>query len=241
MFAALFAFLLVTTYAAEELPSYIHVCGRKNPNYNECILDSANIAKSRVCTGMPEFDIPPSEPLIIDKIIIFNTNNLKLNLEDVKVTGFCNFEIKSVNTSSDRLHLKMNVVQKHIDVHSKYDVDIRILVSLVNKGLVNVSLDNVEAILSIDLKIETKNNKTEIYASKVNLDIHLKTFKIEFDNSEKDLVQLHEAIRQVVNDNQQEVLNKIEPVMEKKFSEIIMSVVNKITYNRIEQVFPDKP
>ncbi|XP_011705213.1 PREDICTED: uncharacterized protein LOC105460456, partial [Wasmannia auropunctata] len=220
MFAAFFVFLFVTTYAAEKLPSYIHVCGRKDPNYNECFMNSANIAKSRVCTGMPEFDIPPSEPIIIDKIVVYNTTNLKLNLEDVKVTGFCNFEIKSINTSSDRLHFVMDVVQKHIDVDSKYDVDIRILVSFVNKGMIHVSLDNVDGILSVDLKIETKNNKTEIYASKVNLDIRLKTFKVEFDNSEKDLVQLHEAIRQVVNDNQQELINKIEPVMEKKFSEI---------------------
>ncbi|XP_011705579.1 PREDICTED: uncharacterized protein LOC105460784 isoform X1 [Wasmannia auropunctata] len=241
MFSAIFAFVLVTAYAAEELPSYIRVCGRKNPNYNECLSDSINIAKNKVCTGMPEFGIPPSEPLTVDKVVFYNSDNLKLNIEDVKVTGFCNFEVKSVNTSSDRLHFEIDVVHKHIQLVSKYDVDIRILVPLINKGLVHIFLDNLDSKLILDLKIETKNNKTEVYASKVNVNTYIKSFTFEFDNSMKDLIQLHEGIRQVVNNNQQDFLNIIEPVMEKKISEIIVSVINKITYKRMEQVFPDKP
>ncbi|XP_011706353.1 PREDICTED: uncharacterized protein LOC105461550, partial [Wasmannia auropunctata] len=117
--------------------SYIHVCGRKNPNFNECLLDSINIAKGKVCTGMPEFDIPPSEPLTFDKIVMYNTNNLKLNVEDVKMRGFCNFEVKSINTSSNRLHFEIDVVVKRIQVDCKYDFDIRILVPLANKGLIH--------------------------------------------------------------------------------------------------------
>ncbi|XP_011705581.1 PREDICTED: uncharacterized protein LOC105460784 isoform X2 [Wasmannia auropunctata] len=140
-----------------------------------------------------------------------------------------------------RLHFEIDVVHKHIQLVSKYDVDIRILVPLINKGLVHIFLDNLDSKLILDLKIETKNNKTEVYASKVNVNTYIKSFTFEFDNSMKDLIQLHEGIRQVVNNNQQDFLNIIEPVMEKKISEIIVSVINKITYKRMEQVFPDKP
>ncbi|XP_011705245.1 PREDICTED: uncharacterized protein LOC105460489, partial [Wasmannia auropunctata] len=126
------------------IASYIHVCGRKNPNFNKCLLDSINIAKAKVCTGMPEFDISPNEPLTVDKIVMYNTNNLKLNFEDVKVRGFCNFEVKSINTSSDRLHFEIDVVEKRIQLASKYDFDIRILVSLANKGLIHAISDNTD-------------------------------------------------------------------------------------------------
>ncbi|XP_011705838.1 PREDICTED: uncharacterized protein LOC105461043, partial [Wasmannia auropunctata] len=139
MFAALFAFVLLTAYAAEELPSYIRVCGLKDPKYNECILHSIMIAKDQACLGMSEFDISPVEPITIDKMVIFNTDNLKLNLEDLKIKGFCNLEVKSVNISPDKLHFDIDVTLKNIDADSKFDFDIRLLVSLANKGMIKFS------------------------------------------------------------------------------------------------------
>ncbi|XP_011708007.1 PREDICTED: uncharacterized protein LOC105462847 [Wasmannia auropunctata] len=122
---------------------------------------------------------------------------------------------------------------------SKYDFNIRLLVSLANKGMIQLSTDNVDEKVSIDLKIETKNNKTEIYASKVNTKFNIKTFKANFDDSQQDLVQLNEVLRQTVTANQQEILNVMVPKIEKKISELIMSIMNKIIYNRKEQLFPD--
>ncbi|XP_011705003.1 PREDICTED: uncharacterized protein LOC105460268, partial [Wasmannia auropunctata] len=223
------------------IASYIHVCGRKNPNYGECIVDSINSARSKVCTGMPEYDIPPLEPVTIDKIVIYNTDNLKLSVEDSKIRGFCDFEIKSINISPDQLQFDVDFMLKHLEMDSTYDFDIRLLVSLANRGLVKVFADNLEGKLVIDFKIETKNDRTEIYASKVNVNLDVKTFKFEFDDSEKDMVQLHEILSQTINDNQQDIINKVKPIFEKKFSEVVMTVANKIAYNRKEQLFPDKP
>ncbi|XP_018365461.1 PREDICTED: uncharacterized protein LOC108762784 [Trachymyrmex cornetzi] len=240
MFAALFAFVLVTVYAAEELPSYIHVCGLNNPNYGQCIVDNINNINNKICTGMPELNVPPLEPINIDELVIYNTDNLKLSVKESKITGFCNFVINSLQVSSDKHHFDLDVTFKHLDMESVYDFDMHVLVPLANKGMVHVSADNLEAKIILDLKVETKNGKTEIYISKVKTILDVKTFKYVFDDSEKDLVQLHEALSNVVNENEKDIIIKVKPALEEAVSKLIITVVNNIFRNRYEQLFPNE-
>jgi len=121
------------------IASYIHVCGRKNPDYTQCIMDNIDNIKFKICTGMPEFNLSPIEPVTIDEIVIYNTDNLKLYLKDSNITDFCNFVVSSLNISPDKLHFDIDFIFKHLNMNSLYDVDIRLLVQIAHKGLVHVS------------------------------------------------------------------------------------------------------
>ncbi|XP_011879803.1 PREDICTED: uncharacterized protein LOC105568607 [Vollenhovia emeryi] len=242
MFIAVFTFLFVTAYAADDLPSYVHVCGYKDPNYDQCILDNINNMKAMVCTGMPELNVPPTEPIIVDKIVIFDTNNLKLFLQDTKIFGYCDFIVQSFKVNVDKYRLNVDFLLKHLKLETLYDIDIRLLVTFANKGLVHIFADDVEGKLDVELKNVTKNGKTEIYASKIstNFDILDKKFTYEFDDNEKNLIPLHQAIRNIVSENEKEILAKIKPIAEEKTSQVLISVINNITYHRFDQLFPEK-
>ncbi|XP_011706615.1 PREDICTED: uncharacterized protein LOC105461811, partial [Wasmannia auropunctata] len=118
---------------------YINLCARKNLNYDECIVDSVNKAKSKVCTGMSEFDISPIKVLTIE-IAIYSTDSPKLNPKNSKVRGFCDFKIKSINISADQLQFDVDFRLKHLEMDSTYDFDIRLLVQLDSKRLVHTSI-----------------------------------------------------------------------------------------------------
>jgi len=239
MFAVLFAFIFVTAYAADELPSYFHVCVRNDPNYGQCIVDNINSARSMVCQkGLPEFDVAPIEPIVIDRINIYDTDNLKLNIQDSKVTGFCNWEITSHQIDAEKLHFVIEFTLKHLDMDSTYDFDIRVLMPLANKGLIHISTDNLTGKLILDSKEVTKNGETQIYASKINTNLDIKSFKYEFDNSEKNLVQLHEALTSTIRENEKDIISKVKPQLEETTSKIIMSLFNKVAINRAAQLFP---
>jgi len=49
-------------------------------------LDNINGVKDKICAGISEFNISPIEPISIDKIVIYDTDNLKLFLKDVKIS-----------------------------------------------------------------------------------------------------------------------------------------------------------
>jgi len=102
-------------------------------------VDNINNLKYQICKGMPEFNVSSIEPLIIDEIVVFDTDNLKLYLKDSKVKGICNFILSSLNVSPDKLRFDLDFTFEHLHMDSSYDFDIRLLVSLAHKGLVHVS------------------------------------------------------------------------------------------------------
>lgn len=66
-------------------------------------------------------------------------------------------------------------------------------------------------------------------------------FNYEFnDKDEKNLVQLHEIIRKTISENEKNVLAKVVPSIEEVFSKLIISIINNITYNNYEQLFPNE-
>lgn len=88
---------------------------------------------------MPEFDVAPIEPVVVDKINIYDTDRLKLNLQDAKITGFCDWEITSYQIDAEKLHFVIEFILKHLDMDSTYDFDISVLLPLANKGLIHIS------------------------------------------------------------------------------------------------------
>jgi len=109
-------------------------------------VDNINNVKGRICSGIPEFNIPPNEQLTIDKIVIFDTNNLKLSLQDYKLTGFCDFVITSFYVSPGE-RFEFNFTMKHLKVDASYDIDIRLLVQLAHKGLIHLSFPGTQNLI----------------------------------------------------------------------------------------------
>lgn len=110
--------------------------GRNSPIdvYGQRIKKNIDNVKSTICSqGLPELNVPPSEPVIIDKVVIYDTNNLKLNIADVKIKSFCNFDITFYNVSFNKLRFELDFILKHIIVDVMYNFNVQLLVPLSHK------------------------------------------------------------------------------------------------------------
>lgn len=103
-----------------------------------------------------------------------------------------------------------------------------------------VVLDNVSLIVNMDLKLATKNSEKKIYVQKVNSNLHIEGFKYEFDESEKELVQLHQAFNNVIENNTKDIINIIIPIFEKKISQLFISNFDSLIHSNYEKFFPEK-
>jgi len=101
-------------------------------------VDNINNVKTKICSGIPEFNIPPNEQLTIDKIVIYDTDNLKFSLQDLKLAGFCDFDVTSFYMSPEKQQFEFDFILKHINTDALYYIDIRLLVRLSHKGLVHI-------------------------------------------------------------------------------------------------------
>ncbi|KYN40092.1 hypothetical protein ALC56_05500 [Trachymyrmex septentrionalis] len=192
-----------------------------------------------MCTKNYDVNVLNNQSVLMDKIVIFDTNNLKLYLKDIKILGVCdNANIKYIHVDPDRLHYNIELVLRKMRMNASYNFDIRVLVPLANKGLVTIKPTNDAIIkVNLDLKVATKNEKKEIYVSKVKTNINITGIEYTFDESEKDLVQLHQAIKSVVDSNTTDIINIVMAALEEKLSQLIIYIFNTISRSNYEELF----
>ncbi|KAL6255409.1 hypothetical protein P5V15_013744 [Pogonomyrmex californicus] len=129
---------------------------------------------------------------------------------------------------------------KHLRMNTTYDFDIRLLVDIAHKGIVHITMDNVRAKIGIDMKVITKNDKKYIYISKMNTILTLTEFIYKFDESEKEMIQLHEIISNVIQNDKKNIVSKVKPALEETVTKHIISILNDVFYTRYEELFPER-
>ncbi|XP_024877741.1 uncharacterized protein LOC112458370 [Temnothorax curvispinosus] len=242
MFATIFTFALVLAYVAAEIPSYIHVCGRQNPNLDQCITNSINDMKDNICKGIPELQSPPIEPFFVDKIAISDVDNAKLYLRDATITGLCDFTINSLHIDLDKLHFDIGVIFKKVFLNGTYDFDVHVLVPFVQKGPVFLTTENLLASVGVDMKIVNKNNKRYVYMSKLNLILDIKTLSSKFDMNGEEKSQLNEILSTFLGSNEEEFINRVKPTLGKEISKQVLSIGNNIVKHfTFDELFPERP
>lgn len=115
------------------------MCGRKDPKLDQCILENIDNIKDKICEGIPELDVQPSNPFLLDKLVISDTSNTKIAIKDTKVSGLCDFEIKFLHADIDKLHFDVNLLFRRINLNATYDFNVRLLVPIVQTGLVYIT------------------------------------------------------------------------------------------------------
>ncbi|XP_018307359.1 uncharacterized protein [Mycetomoellerius zeteki] len=242
MFIIIFAFALIATnYVTAEIPSFINVCGRKNPNLNKCILDNIDNIKDKICEGIPELDIQPNDPFVIDNLIISDTPNSKISLKNTQVTGLCDFVVKYLQSDLEKLHFDFELVFRRIQMNATYDFDIRLLVPIVHKGPVYITTNNVEAKVNIDMKVVTRNGKKYVYLGKMKVNLDIKGYTAEYGLDNSELSRLNEVISNFIGNNQQEVISVFKPAIEETIVKRVILLSNNIVKHfTLEELFPDR-
>ncbi|XP_024877743.1 uncharacterized protein LOC112458372 isoform X1 [Temnothorax curvispinosus] len=242
MFAFIFAFALVTgNYVLAEIPSYIHVCSSRDPKLDQCILENIDNIKDKICEGIPELDIEPSNPFLLGRLVISDNHNSKIAIRDAKVSGLCDFVIKYLRTDLDKLHFDVELLFRRIQMNATYDFDIRLLVPIVQQGPVYITTDNVEAKVNMDMKIVTKGGKRYVYMSKMKINLDIKGYDAEYGLDNTELNRLNQLISNFIGNNQQEVINVFKPAIEEAVVKRILLLSNNIVKHfTFEELFPDR-
>lgn len=84
---------------ANILADYIRVCKAGEEDLAKCIISSVEELRPQLKDGIPELDVPPLEPLPMDKIQLKRgpTNaRIDANITELKIWGPSDFEIKDL-------------------------------------------------------------------------------------------------------------------------------------------------
>lgn len=230
-----------TVAMARDLPDFLHICKRTDPQLGDCMKASVEKVKPYLLRGVPEYKLPSLEPLKLKELVSTSGNSIKLKLRNVDVYGASNFTVTKMRANIDTLRFVIELDLPHLSLDGDYDIDGKvILLRLQGSGPMYGNFTNCKGKVKLQAttaKGEDGQNYVKIVDFKTRIAVgsgHLKLNNLFGGDP-----ALGEAVNLAINSNFDAFIKEIQPSLESAisdtFQQIANSILNQFTY---ETLFP---
>ncbi|XP_076644822.1 circadian clock-controlled protein daywake [Halictus rubicundus] len=230
-----------TVAFARDLPEFLHVCKRNDPQLGDCIKASVENVKPYLLRGVPEYKLPSLEPLKLKELVSTSGNNLNLKLKNVDVYGASNFSVTKIRANIDTLRFVIELDLPNLALEGDYEIDGKvILLRLQGSGPVFGNFTNCKA----KVKLQAATTKGKDGQNLVNI-VDFKTRiavgsgHLKLNNLFGGDPALGEAVNVAINSNFDAFIKEIQPSLESAISDTFLQIANSIlTQFSYETLFP---
>ncbi|CAH1176098.1 unnamed protein product [Phaedon cochleariae] len=233
-------FSLATFVSAEELPSFIHVCPKHDPNLEQCLIASVEDIRPFLVDGVPEYKIPSLEPLVMKDFFSEEAAGMKITVSDVKAWGCTDYFVRGIDVNMDTHLFTLYIDLPKLRIEAHYNVDGKLLV-LPIKGNGDLEANVTDLHATAQLSGENYEMEGEQYLKFSTFDLHVDvgggSARLEnLFNGDKVLLGM---INDVVNKNFDMFLKELMPIIEKSLASVFKDTANAITQSfTYNQLFP---
>ncbi|KAL6428596.1 hypothetical protein ACFW04_007905 [Cataglyphis niger] len=234
----IFTFLLIIIgfiiVRSRNIPPFLKICHRNDPNLNECVKQSVNSLRPYLKTGIPALQIPPCEPLRVPQIEISQAVgpiSITSTYTDIEVQGGTNFTLKSVKIDIDKDRVRLKLYLPRLEMIAHYNMNGRImLLPITGNGLARGNFTDIEVIATVQGERYQSQKTGEIHYRVVDfyVDFDVGNANIYLDNLFNGDGTLSNAMNLFLNDNWKVVAAEIKPALENTVSDIFKTFSNKI-------------
>lgn len=229
-FVVCLMFVGVSWAANGEVPDYVHICRRNDPESGRCLRDTVEALKPRLKDGIPELNIPALEPFFIKEIAIIRgqNQNLKAYLRNINVYGISNFEITKLKVNAAKSTFRLGVKLPFLTLEGDYDIDARLLVvPIKGNGRFSANATNCEGQGILRGEIKTLDDGTRrLQINDITFYATIGDYQIKLENLFGGDPTLSDAVHEVLNQNKDEFKAAATPFVQARVSEILGSVLN---------------
>ncbi|KAK5645847.1 hypothetical protein RI129_004311 [Pyrocoelia pectoralis] len=234
------SFILWTTCT---IPGYIKVCHRDDPKLVTCINDSITILKPYLKKGIPELDVPPLEPLLLDAVDLKSGNGatrVEATISNLKIWGPTSFVIQELKPNLNKNIFKFKVLLPELNVVGQYKADARVLFfNLKGEGPAYINITDYRFECKLKGNKIMKEGEEFLEFEKMKLKIEVGTSNIRLENLFNGDPVLGKATSDVVNENSNLFISEILPNLQQALSEKFTNIANKITLRfTYKELFP---
>ncbi|XP_051172803.1 uncharacterized protein LOC127289083 [Leptopilina boulardi] len=234
-------FSFLSTCIVAEIPSYIKVCGRRNPQLDNCIRNSVEAMRAKLREGIPELKIPSIEPMYMDNVSLADLPNFKAFARDVRLHGLSNFIVDNLHSDLEKNQFEVELTFKEVTLKADYDVNAKILVPVAGTGPINIVATDVTAKVIMNFKVIDRKGKKFVFFPSMNTKLNIKDYTSQFTPQEGPDSTLSTAINAALENSRQEIIDSTTPNLERKISEDILQIANKICkFFTYDELFPDR-
>lgn len=117
---------------------YIKVCGRRNPNLNQCVINSVESLKPTLVNGIKELDVPSMEPLFMAKVALAELRDFKAFARNVSLFGLSKYNINDLEVGLEKKQMEIDLTFPEVRLTADYDVNAKILVPISGRGPIDI-------------------------------------------------------------------------------------------------------
>ena len=194
----------------------------------------------KIRNGIPELDVPSSNPLTIDKVVLMDTPNFKATGTNIKLYWPDTYRVNMLRVNLEKHEFDVELYLDEVTVEAKYDVVVKILVPLKGSGPIKINAKDVIVKVKATDKLVERGGKKYVYFSSVKTHLSLKEYTVDFqaDNFDK---TLREAVTQALGHSHEEIMEAVKPNLEKAISERCLQFANNIfKHFTYDELFPDR-
>ncbi|XP_020288987.1 uncharacterized protein LOC109857251 isoform X2 [Pseudomyrmex gracilis] len=233
--------------ASATLPSYIKVCSRKDPDINNCIVNSVDQLRKKLATGLKELNVPAIEPLYLPHVYLTRgsgsrSNKFDVNITDLQVFHIPEFQVIWFKADPEKLKFEFQLLFPKLDFQGKYKINASfLLLKLIGEGNLNGTFNDYKASFILKGQKVVQNNITYAHFTKFKINIiSANKTRIFFDNLFNGNAVLGAASNDLLNNNSDLFLQELNPALETEVTKIFSDIASKISSSfTYDELFPD--
>ncbi|KAB0797251.1 hypothetical protein PPYR_08245 [Photinus pyralis] len=233
--------LFVLVNAQREIPDYIHICHRNDPNVADCIKTSVELLRPRLKEGIPELDVPSLDPFYVpDHDLVMGSPSFKLLRRNTVAYGVSDFEIVKLKVNIPDLTFGIQVLIPLIIVEGDFDISAQILIPFKGQGRYSMNASRAFGDAVLHAEPKDGNGEDHLHFIRLELKINVPEYHISLSSPNSGGSLLSKTAN-MVNQNKKLFLDILMPVLERQLSVMLLDIANRITKNfKYDEVFPEK-
>lgn len=213
-------------------------CPKADANLNTCITNSLEKFLPLMKKGIPQFDIPVLDPLVLGDMD-FSTKDLKMIYKGAKMSKlFTDYKIVLVEFDPDKYTMRMNLKVPEVISEGEYELNGKLMVMpVVGKGGFTLTYQDVSFDLTFLGKAKTKDGKPYMELNEAKVVFQPGNLIVKVDNLFNGNKELSDNFHKFVNENWRDIFNefkdKIWGSMAAFFKQTFTKMFDEIPYNEV--------
>ncbi|XP_076644820.1 protein takeout [Halictus rubicundus] len=217
-----------------EIPPFLKICHRSDPNISDCVKQSINLLKPYLKDGIEALRIPPCEPLRLSEIEINQSSGpiyVHAKYTNISIFEGTNIVPKSVKIDLDKNRMRLKFHIPRLSMITNYNLNGRIMMlPITGNGVGHGNFTDIDAIITLQMQ-RYRDQETGLIHQRVGdiyVDFEMDHASMHLDNLFDGDVTLSGAMNLFLNENWRTVVAEVKPKLEEKIGELIKEFTNTI-------------
>jgi hypothetical protein len=232
--------LLVGLVAGQqEIKGTLGRCINSGTNINTCLAEAAESLRPYMTTGLPDYNVPPTEPMFIDKVALALKRppvDVKVDFEDVVATGLSTFILNGVRADKNAKTINLDMTVPTLSVTGKYEMTGKAFVIIKDSfGPFKVDLTDANVKMATKLKIQ---NGRLLVDGEPDIKVKVGKLNVKLENLFGGKTpQLARTITQFLNNDSDRFIEDFGPQITSQIARLAVNVYNEAVQDIDPSVF----